>query len=222
MEKVPIFEQLELEEALLRGSDENYCIINQGSPRAIVMGISGQPDKLLNIESVKREKIPVIKRFSGGGTVIVDENTLFVTFIFSKDLFDIDPFPEPILRWSEQLYKESWAIPNFHLKENDYCIGDKKCGGNAQYIRKDRWLHHTSFLWDYSSDNMKHLLLPAKRPKYRIDRTHDDFLTRLKHHAPSKEVLLEKITQSLNVKPLYMTDVKINEPFRKSLQRIEL
>ncbi|MBX7067058.1 MAG: lipoate--protein ligase family protein [Parachlamydiales bacterium] len=226
LENVPIFEQLELEEALLRGSDENFCIINQGSSRAIVMGISGDPAKLINIESVKQEKIPVIKRFSGGGTVIVDENTLFVTFIFSKGLFDIPPFPEPILRWSEKFYQESWGIPDFHLRENDYCVGDKKCGGNAQYIRKDRWLHHTSFLWDYSPDNMKHLLLPAKRPKYRLDRTHDDFLTRLKGHAPSPGELVEKLKkaagQNANVKPLYISDLKFNEPLRKSLHWVEL
>ena len=193
---MPIFEQLELEEALLRGSNENFCVVNQGSSRAIVMGISGQPEKLLNIKSVKEENIPVIKRFSGGGTVIVDENTLFITFIIAKDFLHIPAFPEPILRWSENFYKELWQIPDFHLRENDYCIGDKKCGGNAQYIKKDRWLHHTSFLWDYSTDNMKHLLLPTKRPKYRLDRSHDTFLTRLKNHAPSADALIDKLKQS--------------------------
>lgn len=203
LKNTPIFEQLQLEEALLRSDERSFCIINQGSPRAIVMGISGEPQTLLNMDSVRKENIPVIKRFSGGGTVIIDENTLFITFIMSKKEIDIPPFPESILRWSANLYAEAWNIPHFCLRENDYCIGEKKCGGNAQYIKKDRWLHHTSFLWDYAEENMKHLLLPAKRPRYRLSRSHTDFLIRLKEHAPSAERLIEGLC---NVKQLYICD----------------
>jgi lipoate-protein ligase A len=189
------------------------------------MGISGQPEEMLNIASVKAAGIPVYKRFSGGGTVIVDENTLFITFLIHKGLLDIHPFPEPILRWSADLYQQAWHLPHFRLRENDYCIGEKKCGGNAQYIKKDRWLHHTSFLWDYSEENMNHLLLPAKRPKYRENRSHSDFLTPLKDHAKSMDWLIEELKKSL-VKQLYISEfdpTSLNAgTYRESLQRIEL
>jgi lipoate-protein ligase A len=162
------------------------------------MGISGQPEVLLNLEKVKQDKIPLIRRFSGGGTVIVDEDTLFSTFIFSKDdVLHIHAFPEPILRWSGDLYAKSFQIPGFHLVENDYAIGPKKCGGNAQYIKKERWLHHTSFLWDYQEKNMEYLLLPAKRPRYRENRKHSDFLCSLKNYAPSRESLIQKLKAEL-------------------------
>ena len=223
LKNTPIFEQLQLEEALLRSDHRSFCIINQGSPRAIVMGISGEPEALLNIENVQKNNIPVIKRFSGGGTVIVDENTLFITFIMSKEDIDIAPFPEPILRWSADLYAGAWNIPRFCLRENDYCIGEKKCGGNAQYIKKDRWLHHTSFLWDFSEENMGHLLLPAKRPKYRLNRSHSDFLTRLKEHTASMDQLVEKLG---NVKQLYMTEFDLSswksEPHRQATHLVHL
>lgn len=194
---LPIFEQLRLEEALLRGSTINACIINQGSPRAIVMGISGKPELMLDLEKVKRDQIPVIQRFSGGGTVIVDENTFFNTFIFAKEAIPIQPFPEPILRWSGDLYRKCWKIPNFHLIENDYAIGLLKCAGNAQYIKKDRWLHHTSFLWDYREENMEYLLFPAKRPKYRHNRPHNEFLCRLKDYVPTQQVLIDSLITAL-------------------------
>lgn len=193
---MPIFKQLQLEEALLRADTQNYCIVNYGSPRAIVMGISGNPQSLINVETVRNDDIPVYQRFSGGGTVIVDEKTLFVTFIFSKGTVDTPAFPEPILRWAADFYASAWGIPDFRLRENDFAIGDLKCGGNAQYIKKERWLHHTSFLWDYSSENMRYLLMPEKRPKYRQDRSHDEFLCRLKEHA-SPEDLIQKIQLEL-------------------------
>ena len=53
-------------------------------------------------------------------------------------------------------------------------------GGNAQSITSGAWLHHTSFLWDYINDHMEYLALPDKRPAYRGDRKHDDFLVKLK------------------------------------------
>jgi lipoate-protein ligase A len=221
----PIFQQLEIEEALLRTHQENICLINRGSPRAIVMGISGQPAQLLDISKVKQDNIPVIKRFSGGGTVIVDEETLFISFLFSKNALPIAPFPEPILRWSGELYQKSWNIPHFHLIENDYAIGTKKCGGNAQYLKKDRWLHHTSFLWDYSPHNMEYLLLPSKRPSYRESRSHNDFLCRLKSHAPSKEHLLDQLKHQLG-KEFELAEFKLSNKawpeHRRALQRLIL
>ena len=40
--RIPILQQLQLEEALLRADSSNWCIINDGTPApAIVMGISG-------------------------------------------------------------------------------------------------------------------------------------------------------------------------------------
>jgi lipoate-protein ligase A len=225
VERLHIFEQLRIEEAVLRGTDLNLCLINQGSPPAIIMGISGRPELLLDIAKVKRDQIPVIQRFSGGGTVIVDENTLFVSFIFSKTALPIHPFPEPILRWSGDLYTKSWQIPNFHLIENDYAIGALKCGGNAQYIQKDRFLHHTTFLWDYRAENMDYLLLPSKRPQYREHRSHSEFLCRLKSFAPSPETLIDQLYQELS-KRFHIENTTIQDlkwaPHRQSVQWVEL
>jgi lipoate-protein ligase A len=216
LKNVPILEQLQLEEALLRTDTRSFCLINEGSSRAIVMGISGEPAALINQTSVKKENIPVIKRFSGGGTVIVDENTLFVTFIMDKGAIDVAPFPEPILRWSTNLYEKAWEIPHFHLRENDYCIGEHKCGGNAQYIKKDRWLHHTSFLWDYKEENMGHLLLPQKRPKYREDRTHKDFLTRMKQFGPV-DTYIEKLKSALREEGFHLLAIDLAKDLPRDL-----
>ena len=223
LDHTPIFQQLELEEALLRGSKDNYCIVNRGSPRAIVMGISGKTSELLDIEKVRRDDIEIIRRFSGGGTVIVDENTLFISVIFNKQAIDIQPYPEPILRWTSHLYQNSWNIPHFHLIENDYTIGKLKCGGNAQYIKKDRWLHHTSFLWDYKDSNMNYLLLPPKRPQYRDSRSHSEFLCRIKHHAPNKQNLIDSLCNRLSLQfqiiPAAAASLRW-EPHRKALCKI--
>lgn len=51
---VSLFEQLCLEEALLRSDKGNWVIINRGAePPTVVMGISGVPAKLINLEAAR-------------------------------------------------------------------------------------------------------------------------------------------------------------------------
>jgi lipoate---protein ligase len=197
LKSYPIYEQLLLEEMLLRSNSGNWCIINEGSTPAIVMGISGKKEELIDLCKASKDGIPLIKRFSGGGTVIIDEDTLFVTFISEKGLHNFPAYPEPIMKWTEGIYTQVFQHPEFALKENDYVIGSRKIGGNAQYIKKDRWLHHTSFLWDYKKENMQYLLHPKKTPTYRLERPHDEFLCRISQFVSDKELLIERLTQEL-------------------------
>ncbi|XP_022884504.1 uncharacterized protein LOC111401140 isoform X1 [Olea europaea var. sylvestris] len=184
---VPILQQLHLEERLLRTSSDNWCIINDGTDDPnIVMGISGKPVELLEIDSVLRDEIPVIRRFTGGGTVIVDQGTIFVTFICNKDAVPgLQSYPRPIMSWSSLVYQKVFqGIGDFSLRENDYVLGNHKFGGNAQSIIKNRWVHHTSFLWDYEISNMDYLKLPKRSPDYRQARGHLEFICRMKDYIP--------------------------------------
>lgn len=96
------------------------------------------------------------------------------------------------MRWSEAFYAPVLArlLPPstlssapFALREHDYTLGPHKFAGNAQSISRERWVHHTSFLWDFAEANMELLTLPEKRPVYREDRAHRDFLRPLKSVA---------------------------------------
>jgi lipoate---protein ligase len=226
LNNVPILEQLRLEEALLRTSHENWCLINSGSSPAIVMGISGKLDELLNKQLVLQDHIPVIKRFSGGGTVYVDSHTVFATLICNQETFGIPLQPKPLLKWSESYY--SSVFPNFSLRENDYVWGDRKFGGNAQYIQKNRWLLHTSFLWNFSANKMSYLLLPKKRPEYRQNRSHTDFLCSLHTLFPKKEelisCLIQNAHQKLGAQPADIQDAMshLKLPHRSSTVNISL
>jgi lipoate-protein ligase A len=244
-------ERLCLEEALLRHDPwhRNWAIVGTHDPTyqqflsfnngddgkyyehcIIVMGIGGKPDELLNLEKVREDNVLVVKRFSGGGTVVLDHHSLWTSFIGrTVDFPDVEPFPRSIMGWSascifervfdrmksesvngtqtlktlmidtkscgladqtrkamvvdSKVSKDPMNIPDFQLRENDYVLGEKKIGGNAQSIVKGGWLHHTSFLWDYDQEHMSYLSLPKKQPEYRNNRNHDDFLAKLKVYS---------------------------------------
>ncbi|KAF3952490.1 hypothetical protein CMV_021958 [Castanea mollissima] len=195
---VPILQQLHLEERLLRTSSHNWCIINDATNQpTIVMGVSGKPAELLEIESVLCDQIPVVRRFTGGGTVLVDPGTIFVTFICNKDaVAGVQPHPQPIMYWSGALYNKVFqGVGDFHLRENDYVFGDRKFGGNAPSITKNRWIHHTSFLWDYEVRNMAYLKLPARVPEYRLARGHLEFICRMKDYL-SRSVFIDRTIEA--------------------------
>jgi len=212
LQNTSIYDQLLLEEHLLREDTRNFCLINIGSSPAIVMGISGKADALVHLDQLPHS-IPILRRFSGGGTVIVDENTVFVTFICNKADHDFQAYPEPILRWAESMLAP--ATEGLKLRENDFVIGEKKCGGNALYIKKDRWLIHTSFLWNYDPRRMGLLKHPAKIPKYREGRSHEEFVCRLSDHLETRENWIDGLKKSLQVqlgaKETSLNDLSIKE-----------
>ncbi len=217
LEATPIIEQLYIEEALLRADDRNILLVNMGSPPAIVMGVSGKPEELLDQERVARDQVPVIKRFSGGGTVYIDENTLFVTLICNTADVSIAPQPRAILEWAHTFFQP--LIPGIELKENDFVFGNLKVGGNAQYIRKGRWLLHTSFLWDFAPEKMDYLKLPKKRPDYRENRAHKEFLTTLKERS-SKGELMEALKRL--GEPLLDLEHALAQEHRRTTRTISL
>lgn len=222
LENWPIYQQLQLEEALLRTDDRNWCILNEKSSDAIIMGISGKPNELINHEIYGENPIPLIRRFSGGGCVLVDENTLFISLIINQKAVDVHPFPKSIMAWTQVLYSPFFHDLPFKVRENDYVIGDHKFGGNAQYIIKDRWLHHTTMLWDYCPDKMSILAIPPTMPDYREKRSHSDFLCHLKPHFNDTGHFFSKFQHSLgNLFSVIPTDcaeatLSLKKPHRKA------
>lgn len=221
---LPIQRQLELEEAFLRLDDRPLIFINEGtSTPAIVMGISQKPELV-----VEKTTLPLIRRFSGGGTVVVDENTLFVTFIGNSDALKVPHNPQGVGEWTATIYKSLFHPLPFSYFENDYRLGDKKIGGNAQYFRQKRFLHHTSFLYDWHPDRMLSLKMPPKMPAYRKERPHESFLTPLKHHYSSMEALTSSLITELNsffrLSPVGLEELERLQlqPHRKSVQIIKV
>ena len=214
-----ILRQLRLEEKLLRSPGAgNWCLLNDGTPdRSVVLGISGKPHQLVDVRRALDDGLRVIKRFSGGGTVIVDRDTQFVTLVMNAAAVpDLALFPRQIMDWTGSLYGGRphgvfADVPGWQLRENDYVIGERKVGGNAQSISKDRWLHHTSFLWDFREETMKYLTNPAKQPRYRANRSHSDFLAPLKTYLPDRNALATRIEAALEGMGLEVAPASIEQ-----------
>lgn len=221
LHNVPLLRQLRLEEALFRSPSGTWVITNtfgsagyddegagdaaDGAERhvqAIAMGISGKPELLLDAALVRAGRVPVLRRFTGGGTVVLDRGSLLVSLISGTDALPaVSPFPNELMAWTAaELYAPLLAphtANTFGLVEQDYVIGARKCAGNAQAISGGRWVHHTSFLWDFAPEPMALLKLPTRRPAYRGERSHADFLVGLSTALPSRRVFWDGLERAL-------------------------
>jgi lipoate-protein ligase A len=75
---------------------------------------------MLDTARVLRAGVPVVRRFSGGGTVLVDSDTQLVSFVFgSAAAPEVPQFPTPLMQWSERFYAGVFEeLSDFRLREN--------------------------------------------------------------------------------------------------------
>jgi len=148
----------------------------------IVLGASNHADDALNMENVLKDRIPVLKRPSGGQTVILTPNNIIIAAVFvdKKTTHPKDVF--------EQINKliistiEKTGIRNLSLMGiSDIAISGKKILGSAIYRSKDALLYHAVLnLGEPSVTFERYLKHPSKEPDYRKGRSHTEFVTSLK------------------------------------------
>jgi lipoate-protein ligase A len=90
-------------------------------------------------------------------------------------------------------------------------VGQRKFGGNAQAISRDRWLHHTSLLWDFDPQRMGLLRQPSKAPDYRSGRAHEEFVMRLREVCGSREGLVQALCEGLQHQGFRVQEAALEE-----------
>lgn len=138
---------LALEEYVLKhlNRDENYVLLWQNRP-SIIIGKFQNTIEEINSDFVKENNIYVVRRMSGGGAVYHDLGNLNFTFIVKKQpnkLFDFKEYTIPVMKTLKEL-----DVDVKFSSRNDLTIDGKKFSGNAQYIYKNRLLHHGTILFN--------------------------------------------------------------------------
>lgn len=167
-----------------RGEGEETLRFWESRELFIVLGRIGNPAADLHITKVLADRIPVLRRSSGGGTVLQGKGCLNYTLLLSKERPEIRD-----LHRSYQfiLGRVVAALKNLGIDAASRPLSDialaqnnKKISGNAQKRSKKFILHHGTLLYQFNLKKIEeYLVMPKDIPEYRQSRAHRDFVANL-------------------------------------------
>lgn len=194
-------ENVALDEALLVAADERdgpaVMRIWEHQPGfAVVLGASRRIAADVWAERCAEDGAPIIRRASGGGTVVIGPGALNVALIlpFSAHpaLASVDSAQLYVLERIAQAIRARG--PNVEvLGSGDLTLGGRKFAGSAQR-RLRRWVMvHASILYDMPIGRIsRYLRRPERQPEYRDQREHEEFLLNL----PMRRTILNESIRS--------------------------
>lgn len=147
----------------------------------VVVGRSAMIGLEANADTCEAEQIPILRRQSGGGAVVLAAGCLNYSVILNLD-------KRPPLRDVQHSYGiilgsilSAAGLPGARQTGNDLTIGGRKFGGCSQKRTRSAVLHHGTILYDFDPALAeRYLPEPRRRPEYRGSRTHRDFLTNIR------------------------------------------
>lgn len=172
----------------------------------VVVGYGNQAGLEVNRDFCQRHDIPILRRCSGGGTVLQGPGCLNYALILpisvATQLQSISGTNDYILRRHQQTLRALLRAPVEKQGHTDLAIGGLKFCGNAQRRRKGFLLFHGSFLLHADIGLMeKALPVPARQPEYRVNRSHTNFLMNLKVPAHLLKAALAKAWEAAEPLP---------------------
>jgi lipoate-protein ligase A len=182
---------LALDEALLlaaegSGGGEVLRLWELASPAAVV-GAGGSVTADVNVAACELDGVPVVRRASGGGTVLLGPGCLCFSLVLA---YDSAPGLEDI-RASNRHVLDRIARALRPLVEarfegtSDLAVDGVKISGNAQQRKRRHFLHHGTILCGFDIALItRYLRAPERQPDYRRNRPHAEFVTNLSAAIP--------------------------------------
>ena len=147
----------------------------------LILGRSNSAEKSLDLEKTNSDSVKILKRPSGGETVILSPNTLVLSAVAIEDELKnshkyFEFFNNKII---SILGKK--GITNLQQKGiSDISLRDKKILGSSIYRKGNKIFYHAVLNISESVKNIeKYILHPSREPDYRKGRKHSEFVTSL-------------------------------------------
>ncbi|MBA4191565.1 MAG: lipoate--protein ligase family protein [Planctomycetaceae bacterium] len=194
-------ENLALDEALLLAAEEGdggeVLRLWELPSLAVVVGSGGSVEIDVNIAACEADGIPIHRRASGGGTVLLGPSCLCYSVVIACErmpgLNDIRASNRYVL--GRVLRSLRGIVPDAVVEgTSDLAVNGRKFSGNAQQRKRRHFLHHGTLLCGSDLTLVpKYLNAPERQPDYRRDRPHTEFVMNLPATvAAVKRLLVEE------------------------------
>jgi lipoate-protein ligase A len=173
-------ENLQLDDDLLSRGEPLLRIWESGI-ECVVLGRSGIPERDVHLEQCRQTGVPVLRRSSGGGAVVLGSGCLNYSLIIPLSMQPECRDVRFSFEWIVRRMIRALAVPGLSCQPpSDIALHDRKISGNAQRRTQDAILHHGTLLYAFDAARAELFLKsPAREPSYRAGRSHLEFLGNL-------------------------------------------
>lgn len=206
-------ENLACDEALLEaaeaGAADEVLRFWESPQLFVVVGYANKVAAEVNVAACEARGIPILRRCSGGGTVVQGPGCLNYALILRIE----ESGPTRSISAANQFIMERHraalesAIGNRQSAiqiqgHTDLTLAGLKFSGNAQRRRRQFLLFHGTFLLNFNLGLIGNLLpLPSLQPDYRRRRSHDEFLTNLNLPVGNVKEALQSVWAAMEALP---------------------
>ena len=218
-------DNLALDEALLlsaeAGGPEVLRFWEWPNP-AVILGAGGKWAHEADAAACERDRVPVLRRSSGGGAVVLGPGCLLYSLVLSFEgrpaLLDLHGSYRYILgAIAESLASRAPGIA--HAGISDLAISGRKCSGNSQQRKRTHLLHHGTLLCSFDLSLLsRYLVHPPREPEYRQRRSHPEFVTNLDLEMKEMKQYLQlawNAVDRLTVRPQALMQKLMQEKYGK-------
>jgi lipoate-protein ligase A len=190
-------ENLACDEALLdlceEGLADETLRVWESARHFAVVGYANRVSSEVNVPFCRKEGLPILRRCSGGGTVVQGPGCLNYALILlideSAPSGSITSTNRFVLERHRAILERLLGTPVLIRGQTDLALGQLKFSGNSQRRKRRALVFHGTFLLGFDLALIERaLLMPSKEPDYRGRRSHSDFLVNLA--VPAREVAL--------------------------------
>jgi lipoate-protein ligase A len=208
-------DNLALDEALLleaeSGAGTEVLRLWEWPALAVVLGAGGRLAEEVNEAACALDGVPVLRRSSGGGTVLLGRGCLVFSLVLRLDRNQALAEIQSSYAWILGRMARALELPGVQpAGTSDLALAGRKFSGNSQQRKRDHLLHHGTLLYAFSLSSIgRYLPPPPRQPEYRAGRPHDGFLCNLPLTA---EVLKERLRREWGPdEPLaYLPQAEVN------------
>ncbi len=178
----------------VRGIEGDFAMLEAGragarvwtcSATAAVLGVSRDAEAEVNADECRRRGVALLRRASGGGTVVVGPGTVQYAILLPHLAGDAALSLGAAKSESNDAVRDALARCGVDAKltsdaSGDLRIGDRKVGGLALRRHRDATLVHGTLLMSADLELIGAILRhPAREPEWRRGRPHAEFLASL-------------------------------------------
>jgi lipoate-protein ligase A len=193
-------ENLALDEALLAdaeaGSGPETLRVWESPTPFVVLGLGGNIEEDVYVEQCGADEIPILRRSSGGGTVLQGPGSLSYAVVLR---IDRHPALQGIVTTNRYVLERvleavrPFAAEAEYRGISDLSVGGLKISGNAQRRKREWLLFHGTLLHGFDPRMVeRYLRIPKRQPDYRENRPHASFLRNLAAHPSDLKAALRK------------------------------